>query len=129
MDEETKQILENHEKRIAGLEAKFKSKPKLTEKPLSIKEFIISKKPKGNTQKTLTICYFLEKHKGMETFNSTDLKQCFKDAKEKIPKNISDTVYKNIEQGLIAEDKSEAKGRVLYLTNTGEKFVENGFKR
>lgn len=128
--QQIKKKIEEHEKRIAKLEGKFKSRSEIAEKPMSVKEFIISKKPKGDIHKTLAIGYYLEKYRGMKTFNLTNLKQGFKEAKERVPKNISDTVYQNVKKGRIAEVKeSKDKLKDLYLTNTGERFVENGFKK
>ena len=63
-----KEVLEEHEKRIIALERLFKSQPEKVGKKLSVKEFLMSKKPKDDVQKTLTIGYYLEKHENMKNF-------------------------------------------------------------
>jgi len=55
MDEEIKQILDDHERRIQVLEKIFKSESHKVKKQTSIKEFILSKKPNSEIQKTLVI--------------------------------------------------------------------------
>lgn len=117
-------MMEDHEKRISNLESLFKSKPNTTKRE-SIKEFILSKRPEGEVQKTLVIGYYLEKYAGMTMFNVDDLEKGFMEAKEKIPENINLKVIKNIEKGHMMElsEKKDSK-KAWTLTNTGEKFVE-----
>ena len=128
--QEIKNKIEEHEKRIAELETKLKSEPEIAKKEESIKEFIISKDPQDEIQKTLAICYYLQNYRLMKSLNKKDLEKGFREAKEKVPKNISDTVYRNIQKGFIAEaEEKKDKLRALYITNTGEKFVQNRFKK
>lgn len=126
---EIKKKLEDHERRISKLESCFQTQPEHIRKKVSIKEFLLSKKPKGNVQKTLAVGYYLEKHKRLPVFNLRDLKDCFENAKEPVRK-INDMVYKNIKQGYIMEmEAKEKKGdlKAWALTSTGEKFVEKNF--
>jgi hypothetical protein len=119
--------LDDHEVRIAKLE---KSGRTTTEtvgaKKQSVKEFIISKKPGDDVQKTLVIGYFLENNEGMESFNVKDIETTFRKAKEQVPKNLNDKVYKNIQKGYMmdAEEKKNDK-KAWVLTSSGEQFVEN----
>jgi len=127
---ELKKKLEEHEKRITELEKIFKSDPKTGKKQISIKEFILSKKPKKDVQKTLVIGYYLEKFEGMSIFNLKDLEEGFRKAKEKVPENINDKVNKNIKKDRIADAKEQKDNKkAWYLTNKGEEFVENVLKK
>jgi len=130
MDENVKRILENHEERIAKLERLSQVKPEIVKKKISLKEFLLSKNPKDDVQKTLAIGYYLEKYEGLTSFNTKDLEEGFRVAKEKIPKNINYKVIRNIQQGYMMEAKEEKDNlKAWNLTSSGERFVENGFKK
>ncbi len=127
--ETIKKQLEDHEKRISELEALSQKKPELITKKLSIKEFILSKKPESEIQKTLAIGFYLEKYEGLPSFNVKDLEDWYRAAKEPLPKNMNDTVNKNIAKGHIMDAKEKKDNRRAWtLTNSGEIFVESGFK-
>ncbi|MCP8304915.1 MAG: hypothetical protein H3Z50_05565 [archaeon] len=131
MNEEIKKILDDHEQRIKALEVLLSDKEtlKLKKKKLSLKEFILLKKPKDYVQKTLAIGYYLEKYDGFTSFNVKNLEKGFRDAKEIVPKNINDKVIKNIAKGHMMETKEKNdKLKTWNLTSSGERFVENGFK-
>jgi len=84
MDEKIKKIFEDHEKRIRVLEDLFGDKEvQKSRKKMSIKEFILSKKPESDIQKTLVIGYYLENYEDLPSLNSTDLEDGFRSAKEK----------------------------------------------
>lgn len=127
---EIKKKLEEHEKRISKLESSFQSEPEAVKKEVSIKEFMISKKPNNDVQKTLTIAFHLEKYKNFSSFNVKDLERNFRAAKEKVPKNVGDKVQKNIKKDYMmdAEEKKD-NIKAWVLTNSGEEHVENGFKK
>ena len=130
MDEETKRILDDHEKRIKSLEGTYKSEVKIGKKQVSIKEFLLSKKPKDDVQRTLAICYYLEKNKGMSNFNAKDIEDGFREAKEKVPENVNYKVIQNIKSGYMMEAKEKKdKFKAWTLTSTGERFVENDLKK
>lgn len=62
-------------------------------------------------------------------FNHDDLIGGFAQAKESLPKNPSDTVYKNIKRGFLTESPEKKSGSKAWIvTNSGERFVENGLK-
>lgn len=132
MSEEVSQIkrkLEEHEERISRLEKLLETKPKDVQKKLSIREFILSKNPKDEVQKTLAIGYYLEKYEDLTSFNAKDLENGFRSAKEKIPGNINYKVIRNIQKGYMMEAKEKKeKLKAWYLTNSGEKYVENNFE-
>jgi hypothetical protein len=123
--------IKEHEIRIKRLEDVLIRKPKGTEdKALSIKEFILSKKPKNSVQCTLTIAYYLEKYTDIHIYNAKDLESGFRKAKESVPKNINLTIFRNAEKGYFMEAKDKKDGlKAWTLTNSGEKYVENNFKK
>lgn len=129
MDEETKYVLDDHERRIRILEGSPNQIHRI-EKLLSMKEFLISKKPKDDVQRTLVICYFLEKYKSMNSFNVKDIEDGFREAKERVPENVNYKVIKNIKSGYIMEAKEKKdKFKAWTLSNTGERFVENDLRK
>lgn len=129
MDEEISKILKDHEMRISQLESLFRSKPESVKKNLSIKEFILSKSPKYDVQKTLVIGYYLEKYDGLSSFNVKDIENAFRAAKETVPDNINYKIFKNIEKGYMMESKEKKDNLKSWtLTNSGEMFVESNLK-
>lgn len=127
---EIKKKLEEHEERISKLESSFQAKPEAVKKEVSVKEFIISKKPKNDVQKTLAIGYYLEKYRDFSSFNAKDLEEGFRAAKEKAPENINHRVIKNIEKGHMMEAGQKKDNlKAWVLTNSGEQSVESGFEK
>ena len=125
-----KKKLEDHEKRIAKLENLLVSRPATVEKKLSIKEFILSRNPTNDIQKTLAIGYYLEKYESMPSFNVKDLEKGFHDAKESAPENVNYKVIVNIQKGYMMESKEKKDDlKAWNLTNSGEKSVENNFEK
>lgn len=97
-------------------------------KKLSVKEFLRSKKPTSDVQKTLAIGYYLEKCERMYFFNVDDLRKAFKAAKEPKPSNIHAFVNQNISNGHMMDyDEKKDNKKAFVLTASGEKFVENNF--
>jgi len=128
------ELLKNHEDRIKkiemGLATQIQTGIQKERKKVSIKEFILDKKPKGTYHIGLAIAYYLEKFEGMLSFCIEDLEQGFRDAKEPLPKNINDLTYKNTKNGFMMEAKEQKKDKKAWtLTNTGEKLVENNFQK
>ena len=118
--------LEALESRISELEGK-PGKIKKEGKRLSIKEFILEKKPSDDVQKTLVIGYYLEHFEGVDSFNVKDLNEGFRLAREPLPSNTNDKANGNVEKGYMMEAKEKKdKLKAWYLTNTGEKFIEEG---
>ncbi len=126
--------LENLEKRVSTLEKAMGdpatkvlgSQPQ--GKKLSIREFLISKRPTDDVQKTLAIGYYFEKHDSLTSYNAADLQAGYESAKEKRPLNINDKVNLNIKKGHMAEASAKKDDKkAWYVTNSGEQFVENNF--
>jgi hypothetical protein len=100
-----------------------------SQKKLSLREFLLSKKPTGDVKKALAIGYYLEKHEELSSFNINDLEAAFERAKETKPTNMNDKVNMNIRNGHLEETSEKKDSRKSwYLTNSGEQYVENGFK-
>lgn len=132
-DEEITKIkskLEELEKRTSELEKASQTKPEAAKKRISTKEFILSKKPKDDVQRTLAIGYYLEKYEGLSPFNVRDLEKGFRDAREKVPQNTGDKVQLNVKKGHMMDIKEKRDNlKTWILTNSGEEYVESGFKR
>ena len=126
------QKLKDHEKRIVKLEEsllKGTESEKLVKK-ISIQEYIMSKNPKGDVNKTLAIGNFIEKYENLKIYNKNDLEGYFKKAKEKPPLNINDKVNANIKKGYMMEvDEKRDNLKCWCLTNSGIQFCENDFKK
>lgn len=119
--------LEEHESRISALEGMPAKRTQVEGKKLSVKEFLLTKKPTDDVQRTLVIGYYLEHFELMDSFNIKDLADGFRLAKEPLPTNINDKVNLNIkgEKGYMMEAKEKKdKFKAWVLTNSGEKFVE-----
>ena len=124
-----KKNLENHEQRILNLEEFLKKTPEKMVKKLSIKEFILSKKPEGDVQTTLIICYYLENYDKLSSFNIKDIEDGFRGAKLRVPKNINSKIIKNIGKGHVMEGTEKKDNlKAWTLTASGEQFVENNFQ-
>lgn len=126
---EIKKKLQDHEERILKLEKLFQRGSKKIKKKLSIREFILSKKPKDEVQKTLAIGYYLEEYDGLASVNVKDLENGFRRGREKVPDNINYKVIRNVHKDYMmeAEDKKDDR-KAWYLTNQGREHVENNFK-
>jgi len=87
------------ESRISALEGRTAKKTAAEGKKLSVKEFLLTKKPTDGVQRTLVIGYYLEHLESMDSFNIRDLADGFRWAKERPPTNINDKVNLNIGKG------------------------------
>lgn len=123
-----KKKLDNCEKRISALERLSMIKSGGAKKKISIKEFILAKKPKNDNQKTLAIGYYLENYENLSSLNRKDIEEGFRSAKESVPTNINDRVNQNIKKGYMMETKNKKDNLQAWtLTNSGTKYVENDF--
>ena len=120
--EERVNVLEQNVKDTTLFNARAKPIEKL--KPLSEKEFLLEKNPKGDVQKTFFLGAFLEAHKGTESFTAEDLKEAFRVACEPVPANINDKITKNIAKGNFMEVKPKNGKKAWVLTSTGEAHVK-----
>lgn len=121
------------EKRIKIIEDQLCTKKPLSvnlESKISLTEFLREKKPSDDVKKTLAIGYYLQCSEGVGKFNVKDLGKGFQRARETKPLNLSDKVNMAIRNGYLDEDaeKKDHK-KAWHLTDSGIKFVENGFKK
>lgn len=128
MEKELEKRIEILEQKIKELENKFSNgeiKTEATNKKVSIKEFLLTKKIDDDVKRTLVLAYYLEHIDNQSSINSEDLKKAFGLAKCKAPANINDKVNLNIKNGHLmeADEKKDSK-KAWVLTATGEKFVE-----
>lgn len=125
--------LDDHERRLSALESALQAKQTSGEparKRISLKEFILSKKPKDDVQRTLAIGYFLEKYEEFSRFNSKDLTTAFRSSKEKVPLNVSDKLQMNVKKGHMMDSGEKKDNMKSYvLTSSGEQLVENNFQK
>jgi hypothetical protein len=129
---EIKERLGKMEERLAKLEGPAQKELKTFKKGLSINEFMGSQKLSGDVQRTLAAGYYLEKYEGLSSFNAKDLADAYR--RLKIPKgqniNFNYKVIKNIQQGYMTETKQKKdKQKAWALTDSGEKYVGNGFQK
>jgi len=120
-----KKRLDRHEERLTKIESFLITKPKMKKRKLSLREFVLLKNPADDVQRTLCVGYYLENYNNLSCFNSKDLEEGFRKAKERVPKNINDKVNLNIKKGYMME-ASEKKDdlKAWTLTNSGQKEVE-----
>lgn len=77
----------------------------------------------------MTIAYYLEKYENLPCFNVSDIRESFKDAREKLPKNVPDKIQLNIKKGHMMDFGDKKDGLKAYvLTNSGEAYLENDFE-
>lgn len=122
--------LETRVVKLEKLLAEKKESHVVPVKKLSIKEFLLHKKSSNDTQKALAVAYYLEKNERMSSFNVDDLARYYKLAKEPKPKNLNHKMILNIRNGHLMEtEEKKEKKKTWTLTNAGEQFVENNFKK
>ncbi len=121
------------ERRVSALEATpVASTPSRGHAPTP-REFLLSKGPKSQNDKTLAAGYYLEMIQGKATFNLDHLEAFYEAAKEARPKNRRDAAFQNVKRGYFREvgdrvQASTAKNE-WSLSNTGIKRVEDGFPK
>ena len=93
-------------------------------KQSSPSEFIKKLSPKNQSEKAIVLAYYLEKVKGMDSFTTSDLTAVGREAKQPRFTNISDTVARQVQQGLLMGAGDKESGRAYVLTTSGEEHVE-----
>lgn len=121
------------EVRVATLEKYFERGTPVVAAPgkkESAKEFLLGKNVGSEAQKVLALAYFAERHERLTSFNVPDLETVFRAAREKLPKNLNDTVNKNVARGFLMEaDRKKDSKKAWQLTATGERHVEQKMGR
>ena len=127
-DQQTLTIINKTFKLEKSLEGKKDNS--IIPKKLSIQEYLLSKTPKNDVDRTLAIGNYLEKYEKLKFYNKNDLEESFKKAKEKPPLNINTRVYSNIKKGYMMEVNEKKNNLKCWcLTNSGIEFCENNFRK
>lgn len=122
----TGEEIEDIKKRIERLEeAVFKAGVRMETKQKSPREFINSIKARGDVEKTLLICYFLEIMRGVRPFSKLEIEEAFREAKIPPPGKLSDKIYQNARKAFLMEMDKNAIPKTYELTQTGIEHVEN----
>lgn len=123
--------LKDRLKKLEGRVSKLEGKPGGAKKPMAITEFFNERKPTSGPNQTLTIAYYLQVYKKLDSFTISDLKKGFSLVKATQPGNLSDIVNKNIRKGYIdaVMEEEDKKPTAWYVTESGCKYVKNGFKK
>ncbi|HEV2120514.1 MAG TPA: hypothetical protein VGS11_10505 [Candidatus Bathyarchaeia archaeon] len=124
--ERLKELVADLDTRVSKLESPSEPIPSAGTKKLSIREFMLQKGVSTDTDKVVVLGFYLERFSALQSFNITDLEAAFKEAREPVPKNINETVNKNIRKGYIMEAGEKDSKKAWTLTNSGESFVDNG---
>lgn len=87
---------------------------------MSIAEMIKKSATKKDTDRVLLIAYYLYRVKGVDTFNTTDMKNSFAEARLTDPGNLNQTINNLVKAGKLrpAEEKDSLKA--FAITQTGE---------
>lgn len=118
----TRELLEEEHDMIPYSQAKQISKE------FSLKEFLISKNPKDDVERTALFGYYLENFRKYEIFNVKDITSCFREAREKVPDNVNDKISKCIGKDWIMEsDKKKDDKKAFVMTRTGSEIIERNF--
>lgn len=129
MEQEIKIALEALTHRIETIERSLHSAsagPAVSQtKATSVREFMTETNPRSDVQRALVIGYYLEKKTGIAEFTVRDVEEGFRQAKETVPSNLADKLFKNAKAGLIMEGKDKREGMKTWtLTTSGELVVD-----
>lgn len=102
----------------------------LATKQLSIQEILRDRKPTNDVERALLLGYYIEAHKGNQSFTAKEISACFKEAREPVPQNVPDKILMNVKKGWIMTTGSKRDGAQEYtLTNTGLQIAQQGFAK
>lgn len=102
------------------------------EKRMSIREFLDTKKINGHYDRAICVAYFKEIREKKTPLTVKELEDGYREAKEQLPKNLSDTIYRNTIRGYIMESKDNIAKNNRHsweLTNKGIKHVEEELEK
>lgn len=128
--EELKKKVELLEHRVTLLEEKVSIVDEAKKvKKQTIGEFVIESGANSYKEKTCAIAYYIENFVEKDSFTSEDITQGYRDARESLPKNVSDTLMVCAKIKWFSEIDKDAKTGVkkYQLTNTGTKAVDDKF--
>ena len=123
----TRKEFEDLEKRVTELEKNYSmNQHRGHSRPQSVTEFVITKNPNSEIEKAVCLVYFHEEISTtyQEGFTSRDLTEGFKEAREKVPGNISDVIGRCAKKGWFSKVGTRDNQILWRLTNSGVAFVE-----
>jgi len=124
--DEFQKMIRDHEERIRKLESFYSVARLEPAKPAPIREFLLASQPRSEVEKTFFIAYFLEQNQRLESFNTTDLSDGFREAKESVPANINLAVIGNVQKGFFMQAKDKKNGlKAWTLTNSGLNYFDS----
>lgn len=95
---------------------------------ISVVEFLREKKPSTAVDKALVFAVYHETQTGKEVFNTEDLLNLWRQAKEARPSNINDLINKNVKKGFMADEKTnKGQKKSWYVTSSGSEIVKSSF--
>jgi hypothetical protein len=99
----------------------------ISEKPLTIFEFLKKRNVTQNFDIILNIAYYNENFRGISSFNSDDIKKQYEEARLKPPKNINDYLAKLESQKelIIACKEKKDEKKTWKLSSSGITYVES----
>ncbi len=117
--------LENRVETLETLSQNPQPLPLHSDKQISAKEFLLLKQPVSEWEKTLALAGHLEQVMKINPFNTEDLANAFRTAREKLPTNLNDVINKNVSKGYLMEVKEKKDNKKAWLlTATGERYLE-----
>ncbi len=95
------------------------------ERPLAPTEFFSCLKGATEVDKVLGAAYFLEVHKGLQSFTGAALNELLFEARVKPPRNVSLAILRNAQRGRVMETGKKHGGNILWrVTQTGIDVIE-----
>lgn len=113
------------ERRVEALERALNAHPAVvvrrTEKSISPKELLITRKPKSDVETTFFLAAYAELVEGVDSFTTDDIAKLYSVARLKLPANVNANINKNESKGLFrqADEKKDGK-KAWTLTLSGE---------
>lgn len=122
--------IESLEMRVAQLESRLGNSnisvdtEEKSFKTQSAREFLLTKNPSTANDYTLVLGYYIEQVSGQGYFSADDVRAAYRSAKLPGPKNVNDTINKNIVKGFMMESGlAELPVKTWVLTASGEEYV------
>lgn len=128
--EELAERIAKLEKRVVVLESRLSDEKEQTgvdakqSKTQSVREFLMTKKPTTANDHTLVLGHYIEQVSGQGYFSADDVRAAYRSAKLPGPKNVNDTINKNIVKGFMMESGlADLPVKTWVLTASGEEYV------
>lgn len=94
--------------------------------PETLGEFLdVKGNPKKHTDATAVFAYWLLKVENVESFNVTDIENCYDQTRKTKPRSIHVAMITNVQRHVFAEAKEKKDGKKAWvITRKGEEIVE-----